>query len=403
LIPTAEALGEDNHRLAEQILREVGSRIIEPSGRLGSGQVNDRSSIETTFVRLASHNKYLFPYTRQFYLDAGTLEIPDSATFWDLVAVHQDEGILAQSNQPINSTLTRSVSSYSAKSAAATPPGGKLERTRSVPLNQSVTLERASTIQGRGDKEEDHLRVRSPHTLFDRNRREMNERLSAVDDDDEKETDKRDIQRFSDDDEATPLQKTRGRRGLISAPHSPPPNVPLPSGPKPSQPQDPKKPIFLLSEAETRGGQGNPQQANTDDLREIFEKCSVAGSRVVELRSRSCPSPPDIPSQFVHSRAESCLWAFLHRAAQPIDRSDFHRLLSLPSPTDFLFSLPSSLFPPLRPGNNQKISWKQFLVSCLPVCLSRLLSLFSGRPQLPRAQGTQVDLSPQLSEAERPR
>jgi hypothetical protein len=294
LIPTAEALGEENHRLAEQILREVGSRIIEPSGSPGSGQANDRSSIETAFVRLASHNKYLFPYTRQFYLDAGTLEIPDSATFWDLIADHRDEGVLALSHQPPGSTLTRS---FSAKSGAIPP--GTLERTLSAPLNRSGNFEREASVassatQGREEKDGS----RSPHTLFDRNRREMNQRLSTVDDDDdEKETERRDIQRFSDDDHdddgdiiSPPRRQTRGRRGL-NTPHSPPPHVPLPSGPKPTQPQGTKKPIFLVSDSETNRGKGGPQlTATTDDLREIFEKCSVPGGRIVELRSRP-PSP----------------------------------------------------------------------------------------------------------------
>jgi hypothetical protein len=276
LIPTAEALGEGNHLLAEQMLREIGSRIIEPAS---SDDLNDRSSIETSFVRLAVNTKYLFPYTRQFYMDAGTLEIPDSAAFWDLIADHQDEGVLARSHGSSNAPhlLTRSASSMVPKKASVEQVL-KLERTMSVPLKKN-------SFASDEEKDDDLLpRSRSPQTLFDKQRHELNQRLNAEDEDD------KDIARFSDEDDAKDLRRTRNRRGFPGSPVTPPPNVPLPSGPKPSlrgssdHERSVKKPIFLVPDREDKAPQADPQAAaSMDDLRELFEKCCVG--RVADLRS----------------------------------------------------------------------------------------------------------------------
>lgn len=250
LIPTAEALGEGNNLLAEQILREFGSRLIEP---WCGGGLSNRASIETAFVRLAVNNKYLFPYTRQFYLDAGTLEIPDPASFWDLIADHQDEGVLAQSHG--TQLLTRSASSNMTKNYSI----GNLVRTMSVPLKSHSRSSLESECTAIEDKEE--LRTISPHTLFDKQRQEMNERLNAHDDDDEKES----------------------YGGYLHA-SSPPPEVPLPAGPKPTKhsSENSKKPIFLMSNDTTKAPLDDSKQPSTDDLREIFEKCCVG--RLADLR-----------------------------------------------------------------------------------------------------------------------
>lgn len=270
LIPTAEALGEGNHLLAEQMLREISSRIIEPSA---SGDLNDRSSIETCFVRLAVNNKYLFPYTRQFYMDAGTLEIPDSAAFWDLVADHQDEGVLARSHDSSNAphTLTRSTSSL-------VPKQTSIDKTMMLERTMSVPLKKNSFVTESNDEEKED--GRSPRTRFDKQRHELNQRLNADNDDDTG------IANFSDDDDAKDSRQVRNRRGFPNSPVSPPPNVPLPLGPKPSTrgssdlEKNIKKPIFLMSDRQEKAPQA---EASVDDLREIFEKCCAG--RVADLRS----------------------------------------------------------------------------------------------------------------------